>query len=193
MKRLLVLIVALLAATSARADMLPLQPGADYARPTYRIETEELLPDYVFVVARHLFRQPTPDITYFELGPGRPLTLTTRYQEEPELFIVPRAIASEYPNAAELVRAVREGRVTGSVQKRFPFRELVPSWADKEITITYRLQRAASGDRLELVRTSRDPMLQWYAAAILSTTAVVIGGIWFVRRRRSRHSARAST
>jgi hypothetical protein len=188
----LVLIVALLAATSARADMLPLQPGADYARPTYRIETEELLPDYVFVVVRHLFRQPTPDITYFELGPGHPLTLTTGYQEEPELFIVPRAVASEYPNAAELVRAVSEGRVTGSVQKRFPFRVLVPSWANKEITITYRLQRTASGNGLELVRTSSNPMLQWYLAAGLFALTVASAGIWLVRRWSSRRSSRSS-
>jgi hypothetical protein len=183
-------IVALFAAGSARADMLPLQPGADYARPTYRIETEELLPDYVFVVARHVFRQSTPDITYVELGPGHPLTLTTGYQEEPELFIVPRNAASEFPNAADLVRAVREGRVTGSLQKRFPFRALVPSWSDKEILITYRLKKAASGNGLELVRTSRDPMWQWYLVVGLFTLAVVSSGIWFIRRQWSRRSVR---
>lgn len=188
MRRFVAIVVGLLAASSARADMLPLQPGADYARPTYRIETEELLPDYVFVISRHIFRQPAPDITYVELGPGHPLTLTTGYQEEPELFIVPRGIASEYPNAADLVRAVSEGRVSGSVQKRFPFRALVPTWADKEITITYRLQKAASGDRLELVRTSRDPMWQWYLAIGLFTLAVVSCGIWFIRRRWLRRS-----
>lgn len=191
MKRLLTLIVTVLAANSARADMLPLQPGADYARPTYRIETEELFPDYVFVVSRHIFRQPAPDITYVELGPGHPLTLTTGYQEEPELFIVPRAVASEFPNAADLVRAVSEGRVAGSVQKRFPFRALVPTWADKEITITYRLQKAASGNGLELVRTSRDPMWQWYLAVGLFTLAVASCGIWFIRRLRTRRSVQS--
>lgn len=175
--------------------MLPLQPGADYGRPTYRIETEEPLPDYIFIVVRHAFRQPTPDMTQFELGPNQPLTLTTEYHEEPELFIVPREAASQFSNSGDLVRAVSEGRVPGSVHKRFPFRALVPSWGEKEITITYRVQKAASGNGLELVRTSPDPMRQWYAAAILATVAAIMSGFWIIRwagRKRRARMARIS-
>jgi hypothetical protein len=182
MRPALAMIVLATAAGSARADVGPVTPATQYVNPVHRIETTDAHPNHVFVVVRQSFQHPEMTAEFVELAPGRPISLPTGYYDEPELLIVPRLLAEPFPSAAELARAARGGQLPKVVRRKFHFRETVPSWTSRSVTITYRLDRTGSGDGWELVRTSWSPMWQWYVAAGFVTVAVVAGGFWLVRR-----------
>ena len=109
-----------------------------------------------------------------------------RARETADVFLVPRAFAESHKTANEVRQAIRLGQTPGVVQQWFDWRETVPSWTGDKTTITYRVQRTKSGDGVELVRTSWNPLWQWYTAVGFVTVAVVIGGFWMIRRMRSR-------
>jgi hypothetical protein len=181
-KRLIAVIVALFAATSARADIGPFLPATKNVSAIHRIETDVSFPDHVLLITRWRFDY-TREAVYTSLAPGQPITLSPGYHEDPELLIVPKAAAEPFKTANELSVAIREGRVPGVVQRRFDFRETVPSWADSEITVTYRVQRNGAGE-IEIVRLTGNPLLWWYAAMAFITLAIAFGGWRLVRRMR---------
>src|SRR5262245_10787869 len=181
-RALLTFVVVLLAAGSARADIPPLRPFVKHANVSHHIELTEPAPDHVFVVVRSSFqRQLASEAAFVDLAPGRPLTLTTGYHESPELIIVPKTVAERYKTPRELIEAVRDHQIPGVARQQCHWREEVPEWTAKELTVTYRVQRIQSGGGLEVVRASRGPMWQWYMAAGFFSVAVVIGGLRFVR------------
>ena len=161
----------------------------------HRIETQELHPDYVFVLYREglQYDAAKKDFEYFqeanfvELTPDRPIVLDLiwayfespadkqRTRERAYLIIVRR-------NRLDPDKTAMDFRWNGDFFREFDGRETVPSWSSGDITITYCVQRAESGDGLEIVRTSANPLRQWFAAAIFLAASVVIGGVWFIRR-----------
>jgi hypothetical protein len=183
-------------AGSARADVGPLLPFAKNASATHQIEVAEEFAEYVCVVHRYGWadgaRAEYNEASYEKLAPGRPLVLRLTRTEIFSVMLVPRSVAAAYPTARELAGAVSGDRLAGVEEYRFDSRETVPSWAGDEITITYRVQRKSSGDGLELVRTSRNPLWQWYAVAGLVTVAIVTGGLWLIRRLQPRPTAAAN-
>lgn len=194
MRQLLGLIAVLLTEGLARADVGPPIPAADYARLIYVIEANESFPDLVFVIARQDRFGSTQEVEFVDLAPGHPITIATGYSVSTELLIIPAAVASRYQSGRDLVQALRVTTFPGVVRKQLPFRALAPSWAGREITITYRLTRPADGDPPELIRTSPDPMMSWYAAALLSSSGAALVGFWIIRRiRRRRRELLASS
>jgi len=180
-RALLTFAVVLLAAGSAQADVPPLRPFVKHANVSHHIELTEPAPDHVFVVVRSSFqRQLASEATFVDFAPGRPITLTTGYQESPELIIVPKTVAERYKTPQELIEAVRDHQIPGVTRQQFHWREEVPEWTAKELTVTHRVQRTQSGG-LEVVRTSRSPMWRWFVAAGFFSVAVVIGGLRLVR------------
>lgn len=206
MRHVLAVIVALVAAAPAQADGAPGIPFSKSVHAIHRIETQEQHPNYVFVLYREGLQYDAVkkefewyhEADFIDLTRDLPLVLDLvwtpieqpadkqRTRESAELMIVPRNIATSYQTAMDLYRAPQAQIPDGAVRRqRFDARVLVPSWVGDEITITHRVQRATSGDGLELVRTSGNPLRQWYAAAGFVTVAVVIGGVWIIRRLRS--------
>jgi hypothetical protein len=178
----LAVIVFIFATSSARADIGPFLPGTHYAQPRHLIETNESHPDYVFVLTQLKFELQRTVSDYVDLAPGKSVTLTPGYREDATLWIVPKAAAAAYATAQELTEAARTGAIPGVVKRDFAFRETVPAWNARKITMTYRVQRNQSGTGLEIVQTSWDPMISWYAAAICVSVAFVLGGFWLIRR-----------
>lgn len=188
------LIVLLFAASSARADMGPFFPAQVYAKTVNRIEITEEQPDYVFVL--HRFNGPghseiTHESTFVELKPGQPLEITGYRRDTAELFIVPREVAKAYSSAEELVGAIQSKQIAVASYS-FRMEETVPVWSSGEITATYRVQPASSGG-LEIVRTSGDPLRQWYIVALLVPLAILLSGIWLIRRFMRRVRAQLTT
>jgi hypothetical protein len=183
-RMLFALTVVLLATSSARADMGPFLPAQAYAKVVHRIEITEEQPDYVFVVCQRFDGPPhfesRRESTFVYLKPGQPLEFTGERYDTAGLLIVPREVAKAFPSAAALAESVQSGE-TFATQHRFTMRSTVPAWGQSEITATYRVQPAKSGG-LEIVRTSWDPLWQWYIVALLVPLAFLLGGIWIVRR-----------
>jgi hypothetical protein len=188
-------IVLLLAATPVRADAGPILPFVERVRAVHRVEAAEEFPDHVFLVFRHGIRSGDGgrdeynEATREDLAPGRPLVLRPEPHEDVELLIVPRAAFAAFPTPREAASAVFENKVPGASVHRFFDRETIPSWGGPEAVITYQVRRAKSGDGLELVRTSWDPLWQWNAAAISLAAAVALGGFWIIRRMRRKATA----
>jgi hypothetical protein len=205
---MLAMIVLALAAGPTFADVGPL-PFQKHVRPVHRIETHESHPDYVFVLSRSGLQYDETarrwdnyqEVEYIELTPDRPLMIRLaaklsrdadyasrpdrhgeRIRKDADLYCVPRSLAQAHASAKDVIKASEEGKAPGACWERFYWREAVPSWADDETTITYRVRRTASGDGLEVVCTSRNPRWQWNAAAIGLAAAIILFGLWLVRR-----------
>ena len=189
MKRLLLTLAAAgLLAPPARADVGPFIPGAAFAEATVsRIEIAEDLPEHVGVWYTS-FGPPrfAEGAEYVHLSRGSVLEFTGRYRDWAELILVRRSAASGYQNAAELAKAARDGRVE-AVSRRFHARETVPAWAPQTVTLSYRVRTAGEGP--EIVRTSWDPLWQWYVVALLAGVSVLLGGLRLVRRGYRRRAA----
>ena len=189
---LLTLALVPLAAPQVRADLPPSEPLTRYAVPIHRIETREDVRDCVFLVTRHGFLsqpdRPCELITPEGAGPAA-LTIRCEYREWAELSVIPRAAAEPYRTAEELAAAVKAGRVARLARHVFVSREQVPSWSSAPV-VTHELRRSAGG--FEIVRTSRDPLLQWYVAAACLSAAVAAGGVWLSRRFIRRHAKPAA-
>jgi hypothetical protein len=188
----LALLVFIFATSSARADIGPFLPATHYAQPRHLIETNESHPDYVFVLTQLKFEMQREVVEYVDLAPGKSVTLTPGYREDAILWIVPKAATAAYATAQQLTEAARTGAIPGVVKREFAFRETVPLWTAREITLTYWVQRNQVGTGLEIVQTSRDPMLSWYVAAICVSVALVLGGCWLIRRFGRMVRARSS-
>lgn len=188
----LVVAAGLLTADLARADLPPPLPFTMYSTPTHRIETREDVRDYVFLVARRGLLEPSAQPFEFVIPEGRgPTTLTIRgeYREQAELSVVPKSVAERYTTAQELAAAIESGRVLRVTRHVFVFREMAPSWSPAPV-VTYELRRSGP-DGLVIVRTTRDPLWQWYSVAIPFTLAILFSGFWLVRRFvRIRRAAR---
>ena len=184
MRTLLTLAVVLLTASSARANAGPSGPGWQYVQAVHRVECAESFPEYAFVlVRRYILLEPGDEVgsEFVELSPDRPLEYTSRSRGWAELLIVPRSVASGYPTAAELVEAVKSGHVP-AVRHMLLTREITPSWRSGAVRVSHRVQRTKPGDGLEVVRTSWNPMWQWYAVGVLFFAAILFGGLWLARR-----------
>lgn len=192
MNRLLLTSIMLLATSPVCADMGPYLPGQAYAKIVHRIEIAEEQPGYVFAVLSQFQGPPHTESkierTFVELRPGQPLEITGHRYDTAELFIVPREVAKAYADAGEQVRAI-ESKQIAVVSHDFRMRATVPEWDGREITVTYRVQPRSSGG-LEIVRTSWDPLWQWYIVALLVPLAILLAGVWFVRRFMGRARAR---
>lgn len=192
----LALTVVLLAASSSRADMGPFLPSTKFAKVINRVEIAEEQPDYVFVLYKDLvlYNGPTrhkQESIFVELKPGQPLEITGERRDTLELLIIPRAAAEKYSSAEGLSNAIRTEEFA-TWRHRFSTIATVPEWQKSEIVINYRVQPTSGG--LEVVRTSWDPLWQWRTVVILLSLAVLLGGIWFVRRvwRTARRTAKAA-
>jgi hypothetical protein len=176
------LLILTLATGSAYADSGFYWPGSRPVKPSHRIETDEAYPDHVFVIERYRLESMSREAEYADLAPRQPITIPPDFRHNVSLLIAPRTAAEPYKSASELATAVYERKIPGVVLRDCWEREPVPVWVGREFTITYRLQQAASGDGLELVRTSSDPFRQWKVAAICLAASVVLGGLWLARR-----------
>lgn len=182
------MLAGLCAVGEARADIAPAIPGVGWAYPTYRIETREPHPDYLFVLWYDEFASGRDRAEYVELAPQRPVTFKTGYHSTCGLIIIARSTAAAYSTPTELAQAVGRGEVAGVREHQFPFRVEVPSWTRTPVTLTYRVEPSRSGAGLEIVQTSWDPLWQWYVAAVGLTVAMVLGGCWLLRRKRRKLS-----
>lgn len=185
------LVVVLLTAPAARADMGPYLPATKYAgTTTSRIEVTDALPDHVGVFVKS-YGPPkfTDESEFVSLAPGAVLEFAGRYHDRAELLIIPRADAAPYPNPKALADAVAMGKVR-AVSHIFRSRETLPSWGPSDVTLEYRVRVRAGAP--EVVRTSRDPLWQWYAAALSFALAVVLGGLWLVRLLFRRSASRVN-
>lgn len=197
MTRALAGVLLLLTTAPVRADMGPILPATKHAHASYRIEAADTFSDHVFIIYRNGFQYDATanqwnqfdEWDYIEITPDKPLTLKLglpadgrgthgqRAKESVVFVSVPRAAAGG--SAKDAYRKASSG--PGEIWMGFEWRQEVPSWAGSEITITYRVQKA-SPHGVELVRTSPNPMRQWVAAAISLAVAIVLGGLWLVRR-----------
>ncbi|HEY1189410.1 MAG TPA: hypothetical protein VGE74_17280 [Gemmata sp.] len=174
-------------------------PGLKRVQPTHRIIAAEAFPDHVFVLYRPRFKyaknaqsgrevlEDASSAEYVEVAPDRPLVVAPVEQmgeRYAELLVVPRATAAQHPSALGLAKAIMEGRVTDSERYTLPFRESVPEWSGNHITITHRVQRVKNSEKLEVVRTTWDQGYQCCVAALLGPVAVLLGGLYLVRRLR---------
>lgn len=163
------------------SNMGPFIPVAKHAQTTVsRIEVADALPEHVGVFVKS-FGPPkfSTESEFVSLVPGAAIEFAGVYHDRAELLIVSRTNAAPYPTAAALVEAVSAGKVP-AVRRDFYSRETLPAWGPRDITLNYRVQAKASGP--EIVRTSWDPLWQWYVAALLLCAAILGGGLWFVRR-----------
>jgi hypothetical protein len=181
------LTVVLLAASPALADIAPSLPGPGTKRASvnHSIETREDMQDYVFVVIRWNARHGRQGMEYVQLNRGQPLVPPdpNGYREGFKLVVISKVAAEPYKTVEELIAAVDAKQVPVTLREDFSFDSTaVPYWADRPHVITYELRRSASGDGLEIVRTSWDPLWQWYIAALMIPLAFLLGGIWLVRR-----------
>ncbi|MCE9560614.1 MAG: hypothetical protein K8U57_01035 [Planctomycetes bacterium] len=195
MKWILAASVALSCVEVARADIAPFTPpGTTFGLPIYRIEVTESFPEYVFLYYRYSWvprssgsQSSIPKVEIAELSPASPLLLpdTGGYRMAVCLLVVSREIAAQYATTADILKALDTETlpVVASIELKY-WPTVTPIWRDKDPIITYRVQRTKSGDGLEIVRTSWDPLLQWYVAVAFLTLAIVWGGIRFVSRKR---------
>ncbi len=190
---------ALFPTSLVRADVGPPLPFTKYIPGIHVIEGASEFPDHVFLIYRHgskpgAGRPGDNDVAGVHgrnSNPGHPILLQPERYEEVVFVIVPEAAFAAHPDLKTLVSAVSENKIPGATLHRFRDRELLPSWSDND-TIWYRLQRSPSGDQVELVRASWNPMWQWYAAALFATVAVVLGGCWLIHRMRRTAPAKDS-
>ncbi|MDB5306776.1 MAG: hypothetical protein JWO38_978 [Gemmataceae bacterium] len=173
-------------------------PGLRSAKPTYRISTHEAFPDHVFVIYRakdtYVKNEETgkeewrsaDEAEYVDITPDRPIVIPfDRDKIKSVAFIMrSRAAAESYKTALDLARASRE--LGGAVWLELPYRESVPEWHGTEITIDYRVQRNVKSGRLEIVRTTWNQDYQCCVVGLGTPVALVIGGLWLIRRRRAR-------
>lgn len=157
------------------------------AQATYRIETREAHPDYVFILRTECYRWEAGngwkgfnEVRFAEINPENPLVIEvdqwpeevvegTEWRERTFLGTVPRSTAAQYKTAKECDDAAR-----ASEEESFYWNRPVPPWYSKgaRITVKYRVQPKQSGDGLEIVQTSRSPLWQW--------AIILIAGLWFV-------------
>lgn len=193
MSRILAIVVSLSTAQVVSADGLGL-PLQQRVRVVQRIEAAEAFPNHVFVVYRSHWKNDEQgqsrkyeEATYTTIDPTNPIVLRTAVaRENLNLLIVPRMAAAAHPTANELAAAVFRNEIPGATSGSFHDRDSAPAWAGDEVTFTYRIQKSRSGDGLELVRVSWHPLWQWDVAAFSATAAVVLGGLWLIRRMRRR-------
>jgi hypothetical protein len=166
---------------------------------SYRIETRAAHPDYTFILVRGADRHNETtgkrefvlEAEYVELTPDRPLVVHPG-PDGASLLIVPRVDTAQHPSPRQLLKD-RPDLARQAVYQEFGPYEEVPSWFGDEITITYRVQAAGSGEKLEVVRTSWHPLWQWFAAAIGFVVGVLLLGLWLARRTlRPRATATAN-
>jgi hypothetical protein len=182
MNRLVAAAALLLVAPPARADVGPFIPATKFAGTTVsRIEVADDLPDHVGVFVRS-YGPPKFDTEYafVPLTRGTAVEFAGRYHDRAELLVVPRSAAGAYPNAQALSEAVRAGRVAAAASRTFRSRETVPAWGPADVTLSYEVRAGAGGP--EVARTSRNPLWQWYAAALALAAGIAAGGLWLARR-----------
>ena len=188
--------IVLLVAASLYAFTFLIIFSARSAQATFRVETREAHPDYVFVINTEVLRWEAgygwklfPEVRFAEITPNDPLTLEldrwpnevvdgTEWRERTFLGIVPRAVAAQYKTAKECVDA---GACSDT--DCFYWNRPVPPWfnTNKKVAVTYRVQRAKSGDGLEIVQTSWSPLWQW---GFLPGVLLLCGAVWAVKRTR---------
>lgn len=187
----------LLTASPVWADVAPMIPFTKMSRARHRIETRESYLEYVFVLVREGYVFDTTkgwneyrEAQYVEITPERPLVfeladcpttdpvVNERRKERAQLVAVPRVAAEPYKSADALLKA--GGSVPLEILEFYNWRTTVPEWGDDPATITHRVQR--KGDRLEVIRTSGDPVRRLFAAVGFTVAAVFVGGFWLSRR-----------
>ena len=172
-------------------------PGMKAARTvTYRIEVAVDLPEHVVLVHRSGSTSDGPGESYFaDLTQTRWLEFVGQrmpWWDTVTISVVPKALASKYPTAAELSKAIGYD-TPGVVRERFGFRGNVPQWAaNEDLVVTYRIERGPSGDGFAFVQTSWGPGWQCWAVGCGAPVAFVVGGLWLAcwgfRRRRARRA-----
>lgn len=165
-------------------------PGIRNALVTHRITTREPFPDHVFV----LCDQERPHSARFvTVEPGHPLLIEFHGTEAganppaerlsgwwANLLVVPRA---DLPTgrAIEVAAHVVAGHVPTARWHKFCRRGGAPVWAGDRITIDYEIRRVG-GDRLEVVRTTRDDTFACCCVApVLACVGTFLGGLHLLR------------
>jgi hypothetical protein len=133
------------------------------------------------------------EAAFVELAPDKPLVLDLagrapdqpadkqRALERAMLMIVPREVANSYKTARDLALTAWSRMPHGATAEWFYDRVWMRSWEDDEVTVSYRVQRNKSGDKLEVVRTSWPQSLVPWCAAVFFVPAIVLGGLWVGR------------
>ena len=194
--------IVLLVAASLYAFTFLIIFSARSAQATFRVETREAHPDYVFVINTDVLRWEAgygwklfPEVRFAEIAPNDPLVLEldrwpeevvegAQWRERTWLAIVPRAVAVQYKTAAECFNA-------GACREIdcFYWGRPVPPWfnTNKKVAVTYRVQRTKSGDGWEIVQTGWSPLWQWAVvpAGILCISAARVVR-WSLRRGRAK-------
>jgi hypothetical protein len=189
MRFLLPLAATVLTAQAGWANPALGLPFTKKAPVSYRVETREAHPDYLFVLTREVHRydeatrkrEDVLEAEYVELTPDRPLVL--RHGESATLLIIPRPTKLGNLTPKELLKA-HPDLARQVVYQELEGRMEVPSWFGDDITITYRAQESRAGDKLEFVRTSWHPLWQWFAVAFTIPVLILLGGLWFIRRKQ---------
>ncbi|MBA4190544.1 MAG: hypothetical protein C0467_21365 [Planctomycetaceae bacterium] len=191
MKWLMAMIVGLIAAAEAGADVGPL-PGMKTVYAVHCIETEQEFPEFVFLLVRFNWRDRAVYPEFVTLTPDKPLNIRldgpvpgvdTQNREDATLRVIKRSDIKPGMSPHEVLKLETQ------FLNWFDYRTMVPSWSgDKQRTLIYRVQRSESEVGLEIVQVGRDPSTQWLIAfrcvAVAVTMAVLLGGIWFIRRMR---------
>jgi hypothetical protein len=177
------LTILLFAVTTSpsRADM----PGVPGTSRTYdvihQITADEPFRDYVFVLDKHKTTE------FVEMTPDAPLVVDGGVHSA-TLFAVPRSAVK--PN--ETPKQIAEDHaIPGKLAFTLSFREEIPVWHSKRLVITHRIRRSSSGAP-ELVKTSFNPMIQCCVAGVLVPVAIMLGGVWLIRRSQ-RHKGSAQS
>jgi len=189
--------------TSARADAGA--PGTQPAHPSHRIIAAEDFPNHVFVIYRprvtrvedkgtgKYVEQDAGEAEYVELAPNRPVVVEyDRDRRVTVLIIAHRAAAASYKSARKLADAVQSQQVEDAVEYQLSKRESVPEWQSREITITHRIQRIGTSNRLEGVRTTRNQTYQCCVVCLLCPITTLLGGFWLIRWSRGHWTTTAT-
>jgi hypothetical protein len=204
-----VLVVALLAAAPARADLIP--PGTRNIPVEHRIETDAEHPDWLFFVVRG-----SGGASKVALDPKTPIVIpgssavgqgpvprkgekerTIPYRAS-AVVAVPREAAKAYKTEKELLAAVDEGKVAGALALNGHFFDHTNAKANdprKSIVKRYRLTKldARAGATLEPVKeggpeeeeqAAAPGSFRWVAAGLALAAAVGFAGLWLAGRAR---------
>jgi len=175
-------VLALLAGSAeiCRADGGPPIPGVQSAFVTIRIITNHNHPDYLFILGPDHREYPAH---FIEVAPDKPFTVPNTYFHVADVVIVRRSSLKPGQTAEEIYN---DRTIPGRKQYSLTLRESVPVWYGREYVVSYRIQKASIDDQLELVQTTVSPLWQCSVVGIFGPLAIILGGLWLVRKRRRR-------
>ena len=211
MKRMLSMVVVLVASVGVANGDIPPPKGLKRVPLEHKITTEKAYPDYAF------FSQSGDKVVPLKLEPKSSATITTgggvRYLSA-VLVAVPKDAGKKYANEKDFFAAIASAKVEGLIQAPITFNaftEVKVGDGRKVIEMAYKVEKIDPKEGIVLVEVKKgDPKVPpppgapklggeeedsasvntyapkggTWVAGLAGTVAVVLGGLWLTRRGR---------